>query len=83
MQKFMEGANHFTERYLFNQAMATYYKEINIYSKLKLLFRVLNIDLADSEFMEKAYRFVIESCEKLKWVYVFTYFNVHRYLSRI
>lgn len=68
--------NHCTERYVFNQAVANNYKEIDIFSKRKYLFKALRIDLTESEFMENAYRFAIECCEKLKWIYAFTYFYV-------
>jgi hypothetical protein len=67
--------NHCTERYVFNQAVANNYKEIDVFAKRKYLFKVLGIELTDSEFMETAYRFAIECCEKLKWIYAFTYFT--------
>jgi ariadne-1 len=72
----MERMNHCTERYIFNQAVANKYKEIDVFAKRKYLFKALHIDLTESEFMENAYRFTIECCEKLKWIYAFTYFYV-------
>jgi hypothetical protein len=36
---------------------------------------VLGVELTDSEFMETAYKFAIECCEKLKWIYAFTFFT--------
>jgi hypothetical protein len=32
--------------------------------------------------MENAYRFAIECCEKLKWIYAFTYFYVPSNLTK-
>lgn len=55
--------------------MANNYKEIDVFSKRKYLFKVLGIELMESEFMETAYKFAIECCEKLKWIYAFTYFT--------
>lgn len=78
----MERMNHCTERYIFNQAVANNYKEIDVFSKRKYLFKALHIDLTDSEFMENAYKFAIECCEKLKWIYAFTYFHVTLTLFR-
>lgn len=71
----MEKMNHCTERFVFNQAVANNYKAIDVFAKRKYLFHVLNIDLTESEFMETAYKFAIECCEKLKWIYAFTYFT--------
>ena len=68
--------NHCTERYIFNQGVANSYKEFDVFAKRKYLFKTLHIDLTESEFMENAYRFTIECCEKLKWIYAFTYFYV-------
>jgi hypothetical protein len=58
----MEKMNHCTERYLFNQSVANNYKEIDVFSKRKQLFKMLKIDLTESEFMENAYKFAIECC---------------------
>lgn len=51
--------NHSTERYIFNQAVANNYKEIDVFAKRKYLFKTLKIDLTESEFMENAYHFAI------------------------
>jgi hypothetical protein len=67
--------NHCTERYLFNQAVANNYKNIDIFAKRKYLFKVLHLELTDSEFMDAAFKFAIECCEKLKWIYAFTYYR--------
>jgi hypothetical protein len=79
----MERMSHCTERFLFNQGVANKYKEIDVFSKRKYLFKTLRISLTDSEFMEGAFRFAIECCEKLKWIYAFTYFHVAVILCRI
>ena len=31
--------------------------------------------MVETEFLETAYKFAIECCERLKWIYAFTYFN--------
>jgi ariadne-1 len=41
----MERMNHCTERYIFNQAVANNYKEIDVFAKRKYLFKALHIDL--------------------------------------
>lgn len=55
--------------------MANNYKEIDVFAKRKYLFKVLGVELMESEFMETAYKFAIECCEKLKWIYAFTFFT--------
>lgn len=67
--------NHCTERYIFNQAVANNYKQIDVFGKRKYLFKTLNIELVESEFLETAYRFATQCCERLKWIYAFTFFT--------
>ena len=35
---------------------------------------MLDIELTESEFIEQAYRFAIECCDCLKWIYAYSYF---------
>jgi hypothetical protein len=70
----MERMSHCTERFVFNQAVANTYKTIDVFSKRKKLYDILRISLTDSEFMDHAFKFAIECCEKIKWIYAFTYF---------
>jgi ariadne-1 len=74
-KEILERLNHCTERYIFNQAMANNYREIDVFSKRKYLYEALHIDITDSEFMETVNKFTVECCEKLKWIYAFTYFT--------
>jgi hypothetical protein len=66
--------NFFTERFLDNQATAVNNKKIDTFKLRKLLFDVLKIDLSDSEFIDTAYKFSIECCECLKWIYAYSYY---------
>lgn len=44
----MERMNHCTERYLFNQAVANNYKNIDVFAKRKYLFKTLFIELVET-----------------------------------
>lgn len=54
--------NFYTERYLDNQATAINNKKIDTFEQRKRLFKVLKIELSDSEFIDTAYKFSIECC---------------------
>ena len=66
--------NFFTQRFLDNQASAVNNKRIKTFDQRKLLFETLKIDLSDSEFIDTAYKFSIECCECLKWIYAYSYY---------
>lgn len=55
----LERINHSTERYLSNQSTAESYRKTDLFSKRKLLFRVLGISLSESEFIENAFKYAI------------------------
>jgi hypothetical protein len=55
--------------------IADNYKAIDVSAERKYIFHVLGLNLAESEFMGTAYKFVIECCEKLKWIYAFAYYT--------
>jgi hypothetical protein len=55
--------------------VANNYRGIDVFEKRKQLFKVLKVELTESEFLDNAFKFAIECCEKLKWIYAFTYFH--------
>lgn len=65
--------NFYAEKYLNANRNAIDLKKIDTFEKRKLLYEILGIDLTDSDFIDQAYRFAIECCESLKWIYVFSY----------
>lgn len=51
--------NFYAERFLDNQATAVNNKRIDTFEERKTLFKVLKIELSDSEFIDTAYKFSI------------------------
>ena len=66
--------NFYAEKYLNANRNGVELKKIDTFEKRKQLFEMLNIDLSDSDFIDQAYKFAIECCESLKWIYVYSYF---------
>lgn len=70
----MEQMNFYAEKYLNTNKVSMELQKVNTFEKRKLLFEVLHIDLTDSDFIDQAYRFAIECCDSLKWIYVYTFY---------
>ncbi len=70
----LQKLNFFAERYLNANSLVLGLKKVDVFDKRKILYEKLHVDLADSEFIEQAYKFAIECCESLKWIYVYSYF---------
>ena len=66
--------NFYAEKYLNENKVVVELKKVDTFEKRRLLFEALNVDLAESDFIEQAYKFAIECCESLKWIYVYRYF---------
>lgn len=70
----MEKINFYAQHYLNNQACSDHLKKIDTFEQRKFLFETLQIDLTESEFIDQAYKFAIECCDCLKWIYAYVYF---------
>lgn len=70
----LEKLNFFAEKYLNTNGLVLSLKKFDTFEKRRFLYEKLSIDLTESDFIDHAYKFAIECCESLKWIYVYSYF---------
>jgi ariadne-1 len=70
----LEKINFFAQKFVMTNGIIDELQKFNTFEKREFLYSKLGIELNESIFINDAYKFAIECCESLKWIYVFSYF---------